>query len=117
MKHSRESTRTIVVNNLKSLMTEFGIQKQDLPKKSGVSSRMVSYILAGERTPSIEILDKLASAFGITGWQLMVPNLHASLVRNGRLEKLIQSYVEIAEEGRELIDRVAQRETEYKRAS
>ncbi len=117
MKGSRENTAKTIVKNLISLMAEFHIDKPELSKKSGVSPRMVSYILSGDRKPSIDVLDKLAEVLGISAWQLMIPNLHADLVKRGRLDKLIKSYASTTEDGREHIDLVAAREAQYRHAS
>lgn len=41
----------------------------------GLEPRNVQRILAGEQSPSLLLLDQLASACGLQGWQLLVPNL------------------------------------------
>lgn len=115
MSRPAEKTAATVITNLVTLMSDFGVDKQSLSKKSGVSPRMVAYVLSGERMPSLDVLDKLSVVFGITGWQLTIPNIKADLIKNGRLEKLVHSYIITSEDGRQYIDRVAERESHYKR--
>lgn len=56
----------VFVKNLRRLMTETGMKPVDIEKRCGISGRMVSYILDHERTPSLEVADQIASAFGLT---------------------------------------------------
>jgi len=84
--------------------------KAELSKKSGVSPRMIAYILSKERAPSIEVTDALASAFGLTGWQIIMPNLSVEAIRNGKLEKLINDYSRSSDSGKELIETIADHE-------
>lgn len=84
-----------------------------LAKKSGISKRMIQYILKCERTATVNTADQLAEPFGLTGWQLITPGLRADLVKNGRLERLVQNFYRSSEEGRDYISRVAEQEAKY----
>lgn len=111
--NTRTSTIDNLITNLKMLIEVTKISYGDLAKKSQVSERHIKYILRGERTPSIEIADQLASAFGLTGWQLIMPSLPYDLARNGRLEKLIEHVTHSSNESRDYILRVAEKEAKY----
>ena len=86
---TKPHTTDTVVANLRALMRTVKITKQALAQKSGVSERMIGYILAGERKPTVEIAEMLAKPFGIKGWQLTMPGLPVDLVESGKIEKLI----------------------------
>lgn len=86
-------------------------------KASGVSPRMVQYILDGDRTPSIEIADQLARAFGITGWQLIKPSLPEDLVSSNALSEVLDDFIAANPEGRELIRTIARREADFAKKS
>ena len=94
-------------------MDESGIKKIELAQKSGVSDRMISYLLAQERTASIDVIDSLARVFKLTGWQLIMPGLMSDLAKSGKLERLIRNYVKSSSDGRTYIERVAEREAKY----
>ncbi len=85
MKTRPKASKTLVAN-LRALMRATGMKRTLLVKKSGVSERMIGYILAEERTPTLDIAEALAKAFGLRGWQMIVPGLPVALAKNGRIE-------------------------------
>lgn len=93
------------------------ISKQTLAEKSGVSERMIGYILAKERKPTIEIAEMLAQPFGLTSWQIIMPGLPVELTNGDNLEKLYENYAHSSADGREYIDRVAEQEAKYKKSA
>lgn len=109
----RTSTSDTLVTNLRELMRITKIRKPDLAKKSGVSERMIGYILAKERTPTVDTAEALGQAFGLNGWQLIMPGLPIHLAKNGHLDKLVKNYARLTDEGREYVDRVAEKEAGY----
>lgn len=111
---TRPSTTDTLITNLRALMEATGIKKPELAKKSGVSERMIAYLMAKERTPTVDVAEALGKVFGLTGWQLILPGLPIELAKNGRLEKLVKNYSKLSVNGREFVDRVAEREAKYK---
>lgn len=104
---------TLVIN-LKMLMTKTNTSSADLSKRSGVSKRMIDYILNGDRKPSVELAGDLAEAFGLTGWQLIMPSLPYDLAKDGTLDKLIKDYTHCAQTSQDYISHVAEREAVYR---
>lgn len=96
-------------------MRAFRMTKPQLAKKSGVSERMISYILSKKKTPTVETAEQIAKPFGLTSWQLIIPNITASLAKAGALERLVKNYLASSGEGQELITHVAEREVQYKK--
>ena len=108
------STKDVLVSNLKILMRHKGWSKSELARQSKISLRMINYILSGERAPSIEVADQLAKAFGLSGWQMMKPNLPEDLLSSPTLSKLLDAYASASPDGRKMIDLVAERESKYR---
>ena len=56
---------TIVSNNIKTLRKKLGWSQELLAERTGVSAPYITQIEVGKRTPSLEIVEKLASALGV----------------------------------------------------
>lgn len=57
--------------------------------------------------------DKLAHAFGLQGWNLLMPSLPADILRSSEIEQLFESYKAASPEGRKIIRQFAHREAEF----
>ena len=110
---NRKSTVETLARNLEHLMDISGMNKPALSRKSGVSERMIAYILKGEKTSTIETAQRLAEVFGLEGWHLIMPNLPHDLEHSKRFNKLVQRYLNSSEDGKTMIDMVAERESKY----
>lgn len=70
-----------VASNLRALMLHAGMEKKgepnqsDLARASGANQRTVGRILAREQSPTVEMLETIARAFGLHAWQLLIPGL------------------------------------------
>ena len=106
-------TSETFVANLKMLMAETGLKSKDVAARSGVSLRMVQYILSGERKPTVDVAEDIGSAFGLTGWQMIVPSLRTDLARSGKLSRLVSNYMKSSQSGQDYISQVAEREAGY----
>ena len=108
-----------MIKNLETLQAREGWSNRMLGEKAKVSDRMVGKVLNRESQPTIDIVEKLASAFGLAAWQMMMPglHLHLDLIKNGKLAELIKNYCKASLEGRNYIDRVAAREAGYRPTS
>lgn len=97
-------------DNLRLLLKETGITTTGLAAKSGISKRMIDYILSGERGASIDVAESLAKAFGLNGWQLIKPNLQYDLHKSGRLEELEKKFLACEQETQDYVLSVMKRE-------
>ena len=111
----RPTTRESFVRNLRYLMSMADMSQAELSRRSKVSQKTISNILSSEKNqvPSIETADMLAKPFGLEGWHLIMPNLPEDLISSTSVERLLTSYVSSSEEGRKVIDSIAEREAEY----
>lgn len=107
---AKKSTRDNLVANVRWLMSETGWTQVELAERSGVSQTAISKVLRGDMVPTIEFAEKLASAFGLSGWHIIMPDLPGDLLRNGTLEKLFRDFIASSESGRQFISQVANRE-------
>lgn len=55
-----ENIGAILAKNLDELMQENGFKPKDVARKTGLSDRMISYILKQERSAGIDVVSKLA---------------------------------------------------------
>ena len=109
----KNKTKDLVITNLIMLMTKMNIDKKELSRRSGVSPRMVAYILDKERVPSLDILDSLASVFNMQGWQITLPFLAEDLKNEINTCDLVGLYRKSSDEGKRHIFSVAKREALY----
>lgn len=78
MDRKRFTPRAVLQQNLKALMlTTGGPQTQgELHRKSGVAQATIGRILTRDgENARIETVDRIAKAYGLEGWQLMVAGL------------------------------------------
>lgn len=76
----------------------------ELAKQSGVSQTHIGGILRKESSCTIEMADALAAPFGLTGWQLIMPNLPDDLVGSQALQRFFDTYIGTDDAGREFMD-------------
>ena len=107
----KETTKDYLARNILMLLDYHRWSKADLAKRSGVSSRMISYIINKERTATIEVADEIGAAFGINGWLMISPYLTIDSYK--KLDSLNSNYNKASKEGRSHIDMVADREATY----
>ena len=56
---------TVIRENIKSLRKQLGWSQEALAEKTGVSAPYITQIEVGKRTPSLDIVEKLAFALGV----------------------------------------------------
>ena len=56
---------TVISENIKSLRKKLGWSQELLAEKTGVSAPYITQIEVGKRTPSLDIVEKLAFALGV----------------------------------------------------
>ena len=56
---------TVIKENIKSLRKQLGWSQEALAEKTGVSAPYITQIEVGKRTPSLDIVEKLAFALGV----------------------------------------------------
>ncbi|MBO4439246.1 MAG: helix-turn-helix transcriptional regulator [Spirochaetaceae bacterium] len=59
------SIEHVISENIKTLRKKLGWSQELLAEKTGVSAPYITQIEVGKRTPSLDIVEKLASALGV----------------------------------------------------
>lgn len=81
-------------NRLKELRKARKLSQEDLGKVINISGRNISYLEAGERSPSPEILNKLADVFDVSVDYL----LGRSGLRQAEAEQVLSLFKDLPEE-------------------
>lgn len=112
---SRPLPRATLSRNLRTLLAASGLTSPEVARKAGVDAKTMNNMLNGRYDPRPEKVDQVATVFGLTGWQLLIPGLSAEILHNGRVEKLLENYLSADQEGRDSINRVAEMAARYKK--
>jgi transcriptional regulator with XRE-family HTH domain len=110
-KNQTASARAVVAN-LRILMRREGLETPgQLARRTGVSQRHCAYILSGERSPSLEIVDKFSAAFTLNSWLLLAQGVAPDIDYTG-LKDLVSDYMKSSPAAREYLASVATFERE-----
>jgi transcriptional regulator with XRE-family HTH domain len=109
----RPKTTETLARNLNFLMDKYSYSEREVSKRSGVAPKTVNNMRNARTTSTIENVDKVASVFGLSGWQMIVPDLPSDLVESRQLKSTLSNYMSADTEGRQAIDRLAEREAAY----
>lgn len=108
-------TKRILAENLSALLQREEWSNRELSRKTNgeVSDRYIGMVRNCTTNASVDVLDDLAGPFRLQGWQLILPGLPMDNKESERLIRLLLRYTKASPEGREYIDRVAERESQY----
>jgi len=89
----KQRTPTRAMRNVAILMRWKGWNQSELGRRSGVSQRHISDLLRGHADCTTEVVEQLAAAFGIPGWQLMVSDVTEELLTGTDLKIVVDTFV------------------------
>lgn len=118
--NKKPSSAQVIAQNIRLLMSEHGLSQAALGRKAGVAQTLLSGLLGREegiKNPQSSTVDKIADAFGIQAWKLMLPNADIALLKDQQLEALIERFTECPIDGRQAILRTAEAEVRYASAT
>lgn len=95
------------VTNLKALMHSRGWNPTDLSRRCKVSRPMIVLMFSGDRTPTINVCEELAKAFGLTICQVL--EYHLTPKDRIDAERISSLYLAASEADRPLIMSVAEK--------
>jgi transcriptional regulator with XRE-family HTH domain len=114
-------TKKHLAANLSLLMGLNDLSQGELAKRTGVSQRTISNILNPDvdpaYSPTLNNVEKVANAFKIQVWHLLLPNLPPELLASRTIEKVVENYTHVDETGRNEINRVVDAEVRYHQMS
>lgn len=110
MTNQLPSPAGIVAANLDMLMKDRKWKAPQLAHNSGVSVREVYHVIKGERFCRTDTLEKLALAFRLRSWELLVPHTSVETLKSGEVGQIVHDFLNTGPEGRQHIKVVASRE-------
>lgn len=108
-----EDLREILARNVRFLMADRGWKQLETAKKAGLSQKTISNILNRRKDTQLSYVEKLAGAFGLSPWHLMLPELDKEVIGNGRVDRLLLDFISASDHGRDVISRIAEHEANY----
>lgn len=114
MTNTRPRTRKVLAHNLRALIDAHEMSERALAQRSGISQGQINNILNERTSCSIETAEALARVFHVPVWHLLVSDMPIELVDSPAIGFLLEAYVRMDSEGRELLDAVARRELSRK---
>ena len=91
------NNREILTANLRALMKQAGITSQaQLARLAGVSQTQISNMLSGRKSATIDMLERLATAFGCERWLLLAPPIYLENLNREDFEPLLHCYLRLA---------------------
>ncbi|MFA7656522.1 helix-turn-helix domain-containing protein [Acidithiobacillus thiooxidans] len=113
------ATKKVFAQNLASLMASRNMSQSALAQKSGVSQRTISNMLNPDYdprySPTLNNIEKVADALGISPWQLLIEAVPTEVIASRDIEKLVHIFSTVSEEGRDAILSVGKREVRYQK--
>ena len=103
-----------LAKNLRHLMDLRELSEGQLATKAKVSQKAINNILNGTSGGTLRVVDRLAKAFNLTAWHMIMPDLPDELISGGAVEKLYKAFISSDTKGRAYIQHVAERESTYK---
>ena len=65
--------REVLATNLRRRRADLGLSQEALANEAGLHRTFVGAVERAERNISVDNIEKLAKALGLTGWQLLKP--------------------------------------------
>lgn len=113
MSKKRPHTAETLARKLNYLMEKHGYSERDMEQKSGVSAKTINNMRNAKHRSAVENVDKVAAVFGLAGWLLIIPDMPDDLMESKNLKNTLKNYAAAGAEGREAIERIAEREALY----
>ncbi|WP_435310663.1 helix-turn-helix domain-containing protein [Primorskyibacter sedentarius] len=110
---NRAIPRATLARNLRYLLDREQLSEHQLAKRAGIAQKTVNNMLNQNGSPTLDNVDKVAAAFGLSMWHMILPDLPDELLRGNSIERLYRAYIDADHDGREHINRIAEREAEY----
>lgn len=99
--------KTLAVN-LRLLMDARKMKAPEVARTAKVDAKTINNMLHGRFEPRLDRVEAVAQVFGLTAWQLIIPGMAASLIADGKLQTVVESFGLTDEAGRDNIYRVAE---------
>lgn len=110
--------RKILAANIFRLRTDNNWSQTTLAKKSGVVQSAISYLEKAEgKSPTLDTIEGLATAFGVPSWTLLVPTDNMPPDKIREMSHVVSTYTLLPANGQQQVARIAEAEARYAKAS
>jgi transcriptional regulator with XRE-family HTH domain len=75
----------VIGRNVKEIRTQLGLTQQVLAEKADISIPFLAQIESGTRNPSLDVIEKLASALDRKAYQLLIEDTERSMDRRSTI--------------------------------
>jgi transcriptional regulator with XRE-family HTH domain len=101
--------------NLKILMEHHQDTQSSLHKRSRVSQKTISNMLnpGDDSSPNLANIEKIAKAYNLKTWHLLLPNPPQEILINSSIEKFVENYTHADKKTREAWASVAEATAKY----
>jgi transcriptional regulator with XRE-family HTH domain len=111
-------TRKIVAANVRRLRKQADMNQTVLAQKADLGQTTISSLEQPEgKSPTLDILTAVAGAFGVPVWTLLIDMDDSPPDRMRALDVVVRAYTHIPADGQRQIERVAEAEQRYAKAS
>jgi transcriptional regulator with XRE-family HTH domain len=90
---ARDSIQEVLAANVRALMNRRGWNQEQLAKRADMSQTHVGNVLRKTASPTSTVIGKLAKAFGVADWLLIVPNVPVELLDSNEIPALLQTWL------------------------
>jgi transcriptional regulator with XRE-family HTH domain len=115
MPKKRLAPRYVLAENLKALIEANKTTAPRVAEKAGLDRKTINNMLNGRYNPNLDVVESVASVFGLNGWQILRHDLKDSLVQAHVIDQLIEYFYAASPEDREKISGVAEMAAKYKK--
>ena len=81
-----------LAGNVRRLMFEHDLTETALAKRAGLSQKVINNTLHSRSVSKLDTVEKIARAFGLRAWQLLIPNLDFDSTTSGQMGELVMRY-------------------------
>lgn len=99
--------------NIRLLMQMNDWDQKTLANKAGIAQKTISNMATMSNSASIDNIAKVAKAFRVPSWLLIMPGITRETVASNKIPTLVTNYIHSTDTGREYIDRVSEQESKY----
>lgn len=108
MAKERIPPRQRLAKNLRVLSKVHELSGHQIGRKAGIDPKTVSNMMRAEFDPRMSMVDKVASVFGLAGWQLLAYDMEKHPPDSAQVARLLEHYSAAEDLGRKAIMQVAE---------
>jgi transcriptional regulator with XRE-family HTH domain len=89
----KQQVRLALARSIQLLIAAAGTTAPQIAKRAGVDPKTMNNLINGRFAANLDVLEKIAEAFNLQAWQLLMPDLVQSLLSdNNNLARVIEAY-------------------------